>query len=66
MKKWMGKLSLLLGLGLLAAPFLSGLYKIWLESWSMGDWLILYSFVYWPSYILGLILIALGIWKLMK
>lgn len=28
------------------------------------DWIILYSFVYWPTYLVGLLLIALAAWKL--
>ena len=25
--------------------------------WTLGDWLIMYSFVYWPTYIVGILLI---------
>lgn len=33
---------------------------------SLGDYLILYSFLYWPTYMIGIALIALSIVKLKK
>lgn len=35
-----------------------------IESWMLGDWLILYSFVYWPTYLIGLVLILVAVYKL--
>ena len=50
-----------------AAPFIGFAYEmINSSSWMLGDWLVLYSFVYWPTYIIGLILIAISIYKLIK
>lgn len=60
------KILLFIGICPIIAPFISGIYKISIESWSFADWLILYSFVYWPSYVVGLILIILSGRKLSK
>ena len=58
------KILLFIGICPLAAPFLMSVTKP--SSWTMLDWLVLYSFVYWPTYIVGLGLIALSIYKLKK
>ena len=43
-------------------PFIGFIYRMIIsESWTLGDWLILYSFVYWPTYVVGLILISIAI-----
>ena len=42
-------------------PFLLGLYHMAIELWTMADWLVLYSYIYWPTYVLGIVLIAAGI-----
>ena len=34
-------------------PVVLGLYRMRIESWTMMDWLVLYSFLYWPTYLLG-------------
>ena len=59
----------LLAVGLIpfAAPFLGFAYEmINSSSWPLMDWLVLYSFVYWPTYLVGLTLIAISAYKLMK
>ena len=59
----------LLTVGLIpfAAPFIGFAYEmINSSSWSLMDWLVLYSFVYWPTYLVGLALIAISVSKLMK
>jgi magnesium-transporting ATPase (P-type) len=59
----------LLAVGLIpfAAPFLGFAYEMLnSSSWSLMDWLILYSFVYWPTYLVGFVLIAISVYKLMK
>ena len=59
----------LMAIGLIpfAAPFLGFAYEmINSSSWSLLDWLILYSFVYWPTYLVGLALIAISAYKLRK
>ena len=47
-------------------PILAGIYKVTIESWNMINWLIIYSYIFWPSYIIGLILILIGIIKLKR
>jgi hypothetical protein len=59
----------LLAVGLIpfAAPFIGFAYEMLnSSSWSLMDWLVLYSFAYWPTYIVGLALIAISVYKLMK
>ena len=59
----------LLAVGLIpfAAPFIGFAYEM-LNSSSrpLMDWLVLYSFVYWPTYLVGLALIAISAYKLRK
>lgn len=61
MKKHLWKIMIAVGCIPLALPFVLGLYHMKIETWTMGDWLILYSYVYWPTYVLGILLIAAGI-----
>ena len=59
----------LLAVGLIpfAAPFIGFAYEMLnSSSWSLIDWLVLYSFVYWPTYLVGFVLIAISAYKLMK
>ena len=60
---------ILLTIGMIpfAAPFIGFAYEmINASSWTLVDWLVLYSFVYWPTYIIGVILIVISVIKLMK
>jgi len=45
---------------------LSGIYKTTIESWNFINWLILYSYVFWPTYIIGILLIIIGIIKIIR
>ena len=36
------------------------------QGWTWGDWLVLYSFVYWPTYVIGVALIILAVWGLCR
>lgn len=58
----------LLAVGILpfVLPFLIGAYRMQIESWTLPDWLVLYSFLYWPTYGAGLALILLSAWQLSK
>ncbi len=59
----------LLAVGLIpfAAPFIGFAYEMLNStSWPLMDWLVLYSFVYWPTYLVGLALIAISVYKLRK
>ena len=58
---------LVIGIVPFAFPFINFAYEMLIaSSWTLGDWLILYSFVYWPTYIAGLIILAVSIYKLKK
>ena len=49
------------------APFIGFVYEmINSSSWTLVDWLLLYSFVYWPTYIVGIILMVISAYKLRK
>ena len=47
-------------------PIALGLYTMTIESWVLFDWLVLYSFVYWPTYLLGLIVIMISLIGIFK
>lgn len=64
-KKTIWKILLILGFIPFLLPFLLGFYRMSIESWTMIDWLVMYSFVYWPTYLLGLGLILWSVWKLL-
>ena len=68
MKKHLWKVLIGIGILPLVLPFVLGWYHMLLESWTMGDWLILYSYIYWPTYVLGLALIVAGVvlWRRKK
>lgn len=63
-KLWLA--ALILSLIPFLLPMVTGLYHMWLESWTLPDWLILYSFIYSPIYALGLLLFALSLYKLLR
>ena len=66
-KKIIWRVLLIVGIIPFVIPFINFLYEMTVSSsWTLGDWLLLYSFVYWPTYIVGLILLALSIYKLRK
>lgn len=56
------KLLLLVGLCPFAAPFVYNLVMCW----KLSDMLVLWSYVYWPTYIIGLFLIGISVYKLKK
>lgn len=64
--KLIWKILLFIGIIPLIIPFVLGFYRMSIESWTLPDWLIMYSFVYWPTYIVGLVLITISIFKLAK
>ena len=65
-KKAIWKFLLFLGLCPFAAPFLWWLYQLLVDPWPLFDWLVLYSFLYWPTYVIGLALIVLALFKQKK
>lgn len=61
--------KILLAVGILpfVFPFITFAYEMLIESsWTLGEWLLLYSFVYWPTYLAGLIPLAISAYKLIK
>ena len=56
----------LTGLLPLLAPFALGIYHAHIESWRLMDWVVLYSFLYWPTYLIGLGLMLFAIVKLKR
>lgn len=63
-KGWKG--VFLLGLVPFFLPVCVGLYRMSIESWTLFDFIVLYSFLYWPTYVIGLILIVLSAVQLRK
>ena len=63
------KLILFIGLSPFVAPFI---YYLVLQivhnqySWTLFELFVLWSFVYWPTYIVGLVLIFLSVYKIHK
>ena len=60
------KILLVLGIFPFVLPFVLGIYRMSIESWTMIDWLVLYSFIYWPTYVVGIVLIIVSLKKLLK
>ena len=61
------KILLIVGILPFAFPFIIFAYEMLIKSsWTMGEWLLLYSFIYWPTYLVGLVLIAISAYKLFK
>jgi len=44
-------------------PVFMALYSMSVESWNFFDWILLYSVIYWPTYIVGIILILVAVRK---
>ncbi|MBQ8041283.1 MAG: hypothetical protein IJ274_15695, partial [Lachnospiraceae bacterium] len=61
------KYKVILGIGIcpFILPFVLGIYRMGIESWTLMEWLIMYSFIYWPTYIVGFVLILLAVGKLL-
>lgn len=62
--KW--KIILCIGICPFILPVIVGIYRMSIESWTMIDWLIMYSFIYWPTYIIGIVLIVIALNALSK
>lgn len=65
-QEFIWKVLLVLGIFPFVLPFVLGVYRMSIESWTMIDWLVLYSFIYWPTYIVGIVLIIVSLKKLLK
>ena len=67
MKREFWRTLLVLGI----VPFLIPFFGFWYEmlngsDWTLLDYLVLYSFLYWPTYVVGLVLIVLSVFKLRR
>jgi len=68
-KTWVWKLLFLMGLCPFLAPFFDYFIKLVAHNehwWTLTDVLILWSFLYWPTYVLGLFLSVFAAYKLKK
>ena len=53
---------LIMGILPFVIPFIGYVYEIInSSSWKLFDWLVLYSFVYWPTYIIDIVLVLVSI-----
>lgn len=65
MNKKIWRTLLVLGIVPFLIPFFGFGYEMLNGSdWTLLDYLVLYSFLYWPTYVVGLVLIVLAVWKL--
>ena len=58
------KIILIIGLFPFVIPFLLAYTRM--SGWTLIDWLVMWSFVYWPTYVLGLVLIGFSIYKIKR
>lgn len=63
-KSLMWKVLCLLGMCPFIVPVLMSGTRM--GSWSFMDWMIMWSYVYWPTYIIGLAVIFFSVYKLRK
>lgn len=65
MNKKLWRTLLVLGIVPVLIPFFGFGYEMLNGSgWTLLDYLVLYSFLYWPTYLVGLVLIVLAVCKL--
>ena len=60
-KQLIWNILLIVGIVPFLLPFIIGFYRMSIESWTMFDWLVLYSFIYWPTYVVGAVAIAVSV-----
>lgn len=60
-KSILWNILLIIGIVPLVLPFAFGIYKISIESWTMFDWLVMYSYIFWPTYLASAIAIAISV-----
>ncbi len=69
-KNLLWKIITLMGIVPFVAPFAAAIWNIYLihshPGWTVFEFVFIYSFLYWPTYILGLIAIVLGVYKSKK
>ena len=60
-KNLIWNIILIIGVVPFILPFAFGIYKISIESWTMFDWLVMYSYIFLPTYLAGAVVIAVSI-----
>lgn len=61
------KILLVVGFLPFVFPFITFAYEMLIDSsWTLGAWLVMYSFIYWPTYLVGLALLAISSCKLIQ
>ena len=60
-KNLIWNIILIIGIIPFVLPFAFGIYKISIEAWTMFDWLVMYSYIFWPTYLAGAVVIAVSI-----
>ena len=67
MNKKIWRTLLVLGVVPFLIPFFGFGYEMLNASkWTLLDYLVLYSFLYWPTYLVGLVLIVISVFKLRR
>ena len=67
MNKKIWRTLLVLGIVPFLIPFFGFGYEMLNSShWTLFDYWFLYSFLYWPTYLVGLVLIVLSVFKLRR
>ena len=41
-------------------PVCMALYSMSIETWVFFDWILLYSVIYWPTYVIGILVIVIA------
>ena len=63
------KILLVIGICPLIAPFFYYFLQHFAHndySWTLSDMVIMWSFLYWPTYLIGLVILGISLYKLKK
>ena len=60
------KTLLIIGICPFILPVVLGVYRMSIEAWTMVDWLVMYSFIYWPTYVVGSVLVVVSFKKIVR
>lgn len=48
------------GFLLFILPICMALYSMYVETWDFLEWIMLYSVIYWPTYVIGILVIVIA------
>ena len=67
-KQLIWKIALFIGFIPFAAALLTGVYTMIVEGehWTFPEYILLYSVIYWPYYLIGIIIIVFSLFRLKK